>query len=137
MRRKTPVRILVVDNNPSFLKAASRFIDAHEDLIVAGTAGNGEAAVAAVVGGSFDCVVLDAALPVMDGFEATRWIKAQPGAPLVFVLSVHDRPALQLEAWAAGADAFLTKIEFPGQFVPLLRSLRSALPSKLREETSR
>ena len=128
MTRDDRTRILLVDDNPAFLDAAGQFIASQGDLTLAGKATNGEEALAAVASEPIDCVLMDAAMPVMDGFEATRRIKGQPGAPLVVMLSVHDGAAIALEAWAAGADGFLSKTDFAGQLVPLLRTLRSGSP---------
>jgi CheY-like chemotaxis protein len=50
---------------------------------------------------------MDAKMPVLDGLEATRLIKAEWPAVKVIVLTIHA--ALEAEALAAGADAFLVK----------------------------
>jgi DNA-binding NarL/FixJ family response regulator len=54
-------------------------------------------------------VLLDLGMPVMDGFEAARRIKASGSGPRIVVLSVHADAASRQQALEAGADAFLVK----------------------------
>jgi CheY-like chemotaxis protein len=58
-----------------------------------------------------DLILMDLSLPKLDGFEATRRLKADPATariPIV-VLSAHAMPADEARARAAGCDDFLTK----------------------------
>jgi CheY-like chemotaxis protein len=66
---------------------------------------------------------MDAFMPDMDGFEATREIKSRPGGPMIVIVSVSDGVAMEDEARAAGADAFLPKSEFAARLPGLLRDL--------------
>lgn len=54
-------------------------------------------------------VVMDIALPGMNGIEATRWIKQQHEHTRVVMHSTSDMPIYQQEALSAGADAFISK----------------------------
>ncbi len=56
-----------------------------------------------------DLVVLDIAMPGLNGIEATRKITAVPGAPRVIILSMHGDPEFVAEALRAGARGYVVK----------------------------
>jgi DNA-binding NarL/FixJ family response regulator len=72
-----------------------------------------------------DLVLMDVAMPHLNGLAATRRIKALPNGPRLVLLTVHDFPAYRAEAVAAGADGFLGKSDFGTHLVPLIRRLFS------------
>jgi CheY-like chemotaxis protein len=90
--------------------------------------GGSEAAVEALKRGSYDVVLMDVMLPEIDGFEATRRIRALPksraGIP---VIGISGRAAADDEAKgrAAGMDGYLTKPVSPRLLAELLESLGS------------
>lgn len=74
-----------------------------------------------------DLIVMDVAMPVMDGIEATRLLKRDPrtaGIPLL-ILSAHDTAAVRRDAVRAGCDAFLTKPAAPQRVLQELERLLS------------
>lgn len=74
-----------------------------------------------------DLIVMDVAMPVMNGLEATRLLKGDPrtsGIPLVIV-SAHDTPSIRHEAERAGCDSYLTK---PAPPMRILEELERLLP---------
>ncbi len=120
-----PIGVLVVDDSREFLGAACSWIETQPRLRLLGTAADGAGALEAIGRQRPDLVLIDAFMPVMDGFEATRRIKQQEQAPLVVMLSVHQQSAVEQEAWAAGADAFVPKDDFAGRLPEVIRSLTS------------
>jgi DNA-binding NarL/FixJ family response regulator len=56
-----------------------------------------------------DVVLMGLEMPVVDGYEATRWIKANLPATRVIILSIHAGLEEQQRARLAGADGFVTK----------------------------
>jgi len=122
---------MIVDNSPEFLAAACLWIATCPGMRLIGTARNGEEAVAAVERSSPDLVLMDAFMPRMDGFEATRAIKTGPRAPIVVILSLSEGAAMEREARAVGGDGFLAKREFAAKLPGLLRDLFGAAPEPL------
>lgn len=127
--RLDPLTVLLVDSRPDFLAAASSWIERHHAMCLVGTAKDGVEAVAAVARLAPEVVLIDAFMPRMDGFRATREIKQRAGAPFIVILSVSDGRTMEREARAAGADAFLTKTEFASGLDPLMQRVPRRAPA--------
>ena len=116
-------RILVVDDSREFRKVVCVWIASQPDLELAGEASGGREAVATIERRRPDLVLMDAVMPDMNGFEATRRIKSGPDSPPVVVLSLYSTEALRRAAEAAGADGFVAKSELIQQLPQLLETL--------------
>ena len=88
---------------------------------------DGAEAVAVAASDQPDIVLMDIGLPVMDGIEATRRIRAQEAARgmLIVALTAHHETEYRANALAAGCDAYLTK---PIDFDWLIDLLGRLLP---------
>ena len=88
---------------------------------------NGEEALAAVAKQRPDLILMDIQLPVMDGYEATRRIKADPALANIPVIAVtsYALSGDEEKARAAGCDDFVPKPFSPRQ---LLAKIRQYLP---------
>lgn len=104
-----PLRVLLVDDSPVFLASASAWLEQQPDLLLVGTACSGGEALA--VAGSLepDLVLMDAAMPGMSGFEATRLLTRRARAPRVIIMTLSDSDVARCAARDAGADGFLHK----------------------------
>ncbi len=116
----TTLRILLVDDSPAFLHAAATALAPDPRIDIVGKAVSGHQAIALVPEVQPDLVLMDVAMPGMNGFEATRQIKAQPNPPRVFVLTSHDLAHYRTAAEAAGADNFVNKADFGSELLPLI-----------------
>jgi CheY-like chemotaxis protein len=105
------VQVLVVDDSEEFLLGVCGWVTAQPGLRLAGTARSGDEALTAVERLHPDLVLMDVAMPGMDGLEATRRIKSRADAPLVVILTFHATQVARQEAWAAGADGFVAKAD--------------------------
>jgi DNA-binding NarL/FixJ family response regulator len=124
MKASVPTfRILLVDDNQTFLDAAVRALTIDPRIEVIGSALSGQEGVELVTQRQPDLVLMDVAMPGMNGMEATRLIKAQPNAPRVVILTSHDLSHYRTAAKAVGADSFISKADFDSQFFPLLETL--------------
>ena len=117
------LRILLVDDSPLFLAAAGHALATDSRLEVVGSALSGQEGVALVAQRRPDLVLVDVAMPGMNGMETTRRIKAQPNAPQVVVLTSYDQQHYRAAAKAVGADNFICKSDFDAQLLPLLEIL--------------
>jgi DNA-binding NarL/FixJ family response regulator len=100
---------VVLADDHQLLRQALRHALEQDGFTVIAEAADGEEAVRLVVEHAPDLVVMDVSMPVLDGIEATRMIHDQAPDVRVLVLTMHDEPALVVEAVDAGAVGFLTK----------------------------
>ena len=101
------IHVLIVDDSAAVRDGLTSILKTGDEFEVVGEAANGAEAIEAVARLAPDVVLMDAQMPVLDGVEATRAIKASsPGTKILF-LSVHPMhldPGLE-----AGADAAMLK----------------------------
>jgi len=103
------IRLLLVDDDSGFRATLRQLLEQRAEVEVLGEAGNGEEAVRLTNVLSPDIVLMDLAMPRMNGLEATRQIKKRWPDLAVIVLTVHDEDVYRRTALAAGATAFLEK----------------------------
>jgi len=118
---KQRIRVLVVDDSSEFVAGVESWISAQPDLELVGTAFDGSEATEAVERLEPDLVLMDAVMPEVNGFQATRWIKEKPGAPRVVILTLHDSATAREQAEAAGADGFVAKHDLWNQLPRVIR----------------
>ena len=123
-------RILIVDDEPR-IRLAMRGCLELEGYEVE-EAGDGRAGIGAVVSGFPDVVILDLAMPVLDGLSTLRLLASEyaPIRPRVIVLTAFASIAAMEQARACGASAFVEKPVSP-------ESLRAVVKRVLREELPR
>ncbi|OKJ09309.1 response regulator [Kitasatospora sp. CB01950] len=103
------IRIVLADDQPLVRVGLRMVIAEVPDIEVVGEAGTGAEALAMAKELRPDVVVMDIRMPVMDGIEATRRIKAMPDPPGVLVLTTFDEDENVYAALRAGAAGFLVK----------------------------
>jgi len=103
------MNILVVDDDPISLRVVSALLADHGHRVV--TAADGAAGLALFEQETFQAVVTDWVMPVMDGLELVRRIRAQPLAAYTYIVVLTARGAHEdaLAALEAGADDLLPK----------------------------
>ena len=116
------LRVLTVDDNRTNLQILQVFIRKLGHTVI--QAENGEVAVARYLEEKPDLILMDIMMPVVDGFEATRRIRALPSdrwVPIIY-LSALDRDENLVGGLEAGGDDYLSK---PVNFVVLEAKIRS------------
>jgi DNA-binding NarL/FixJ family response regulator len=106
-----PVRVLTVDDQPLFRDAARAVIGAMDGFESVAEVPRGEDALALVARLRPDLVLVDVALPGIDGLETSRRLAEVEPQPLVILISADDDPVLRDAAASYGAVAFLSKHE--------------------------
>jgi CheY-like chemotaxis protein len=101
-------KILIVEDNELNTELLVQLLEDDYELL---TAGNGKEGVELAAEEMPDLVLMDISLPVMDGYEATRQIKADPKLShiLVVALTAHAMAGDKERALDAGCDGYLTK----------------------------
>ncbi|HEY0417046.1 MAG TPA: response regulator transcription factor [Gaiellaceae bacterium] len=111
------VRVLIADDHNLFAEALEAILSTDGRIDVVGRAGNGERAVALARDERPDIVLMDIAMPVMDGIEATEAIREEVPEARVIVLTGSDAPHDVSRARAAGATGYVTKDQIAGDLV--------------------
>ena len=103
------LKILVVDDHSTNRRVLSRIL-AGMDLVV-DTAKDGREALELAKLHDFNLIFMDLSMPIMDGFEATRAIRALPltTQPTIVALTAHNLEAVQKKCDLAGFDTVLNK----------------------------
>jgi DNA-binding NarL/FixJ family response regulator len=132
----SPIRVLLVDDNPKFIAAAAYFLTTLPEVTVVGYALSAQEGLAQATNSQPNLVLMDIAMPHMNGLEATRELKTWPHAPYVIILTMYDNLEYRAAAKLAGADGFVTKSEFGAQLPLLIQTLfGTALPDTFTKLT--
>ena len=116
-------RVLLVDDHAVFREGLRFTLSREPDLEVVGEASNGSEAIDALPATRPDVVVMDLAMPVLDGLAATPAVVAAGAGVLVLTLSEED--ASVLAAMRAGAAGYLVKGVAADQVVSAVRAVAS------------
>ena len=106
---QTPIRILLVDDQPRVRQGWRMALSLEADMEVVGEAADGEEAVRRASTLQPAVVVMDVEMALMDGIEATRVLRGEVPTCAVIVVSIHDTEQIRSDALAAGAAAFISK----------------------------
>jgi len=113
-------RILLADDHSLVAAGICKLLEAEFELI--GTVGDGRALVASAKSDPPDVILLDISMPILNGLEAARQIRAAlPNVKLIFV-TVHSDNAYVMEAFRSGGSGYVLK-----------RSAASELPVAIHE----
>jgi DNA-binding NarL/FixJ family response regulator len=104
-----PVRILLADDHPVVRDGLAAMLSTQPDFQVIGEAGTGAEAVDQTARLRPDVVLMDLEMPVLDGIEAIRRLRAADPAVQVVVLTAFDTDERILGALQAGAQGYLLK----------------------------
>ncbi|HYY12230.1 MAG TPA: response regulator transcription factor, partial [Kineosporiaceae bacterium] len=129
LQGRGPLRVVLVDDTPDIRLLLRAALEGGGGFEVVGAAGDGAAGVEVVAATRPDLVLVDLAMPVLDGLEALPALRrACPSAHLV-VFSGFGSAAVEARTRAAGADAYLQKGLAPEDLrARLLAIVRSTPP---------
>jgi two-component system response regulator NreC len=117
------IRIVLADDHTIMRSGLRAVLDRYSDMQVVGEAADGRAAIQCVEENRPDVVVMDVAMPNLNGIEAARQISAKhPGVSIV-VLSMHSDEGYVLRALKAGARGYLLKDSAEGDLITAIRAV--------------
>src|SRR6476659_8726998 len=125
MSDNTPVRVLLVDDQPLLRMGFRLILEGDDDLCIVGEASNGAEAVRHVRELAPDVVLMDVRMPVLDGIEATRAIAASGSDAKIIILTTFDLDEYAFAGLRAGASAFLLKDVAPAELISAVRVVAS------------
>jgi DNA-binding NarL/FixJ family response regulator len=122
---QSKITILITDDHPAFREGLCRLFQDESDFQVVGTAEDGEQAVRLTKELSPSVVVLDFAMPKLNGVEATKQIKACCPNARILIVSAHNIEAYMLAALRSGAAGYILKTAPLSEIVNAIRLVHS------------
>ena len=119
------IRVLLADDHRVITDGLRSLIDSHDDLRVVALASTGVEAVRRTLDTKPDVVVIDQAMPEMNGTEAARMIRSRREQTRVVMLSMHSNPAYVQRALAAGANGYILKASAGDEVVAAIRTVHA------------
>jgi two-component system NarL family response regulator len=104
-----PVRTLIVDDFAATLDTLCAFLGGQPGFLVVGTARDGEEALTQADALRPDLVLMDLAMPKLNGLEVTQRIRERWPRMAVIIVSVHDGPTWRAAGQKCGARGFVSK----------------------------
>lgn len=122
MEQAERIKVLIVDDHQVVRQGLRTFLELHEDVVVAGEAADGLAAVELVRQVEPDIVLMDLVMPKLDGIGATRQIVGLGRGVKVIALTSFSETERVFPAIQAGAVSYLLKDVSPDELVEAIRA---------------
>lgn len=117
------IRILIADDHALVRDGTRRILEKEPDFAVVAEAGDGEAAVALTREQKPDVAIVDIAMPIIDGIEATKQIKKTCPTTAVLILTAFDDDQFIYSLLKAGAAGYMLKTARSQELVDAVRAL--------------
>ncbi len=124
-----PIQVLIVDDHAMVRQGMKALLHEYEDIRVIGEAPNGLKAIEMVDRLKPDVVLIDLAMPVMDGIEAIKRIVAAHPEQRIIVLTSYSGDDKLIPAIKAGAMGYLVKDAQPEELIQSIRNVYAGEPS--------
>lgn len=117
------IRVFIVDDHSIVREGAKRIIAGTSDMEAAGECGDGLEALHQILENDYDVVLLDIALPSMDGLDVLRAVRAKkPNLPIL-ILSMYPEEQYAPRVLREGASGYITKESLPNDLVSAVRKV--------------
>jgi NarL family two-component system response regulator LiaR len=119
------IKVMLVEDHVLVREGTREMLDREEDLQVVAEAGDGEQAVQLATECCPDIIIMDVAMPKLNGIEATRQIKAANPTTSVLVLTAYDDDQYVFAFLEAGAAGYLLKDVSTSDLIQAIRAVRA------------
>ncbi len=119
------LRVLLADDHKIVREGLASLLNEERDIVVVGEAANGREAINLAHQLRPDVIVMDASMPLIDGDEATRQIKAHLPQTRVIALSMYDDPERIETMYQAGAEGYVRKTAPTQELLAAIRGRHS------------
>ena len=123
------IEVLIVDDHVITRQGIRRLLSEESDLRVVGEAGDGEQAVDLATELQPDVIIMDIAMPRLNGIEATRQIKLLHPDIAIVALSAYDNDEYVFGMLEAGASGYLLKTSSDEELIDAIRSVYDGEPA--------
>ncbi|EPI5809009.1 response regulator [Vibrio vulnificus] len=104
-----PIRVVIVDDHQVVLDGFMARLEMEPEIDVVGTASNGLEALDVVKQHKPDVILMDISMPILNGIEATRMIKAEWPEAKILMLTMHDNREYIMKVMQEGAVGYMLK----------------------------
>jgi len=122
MNKERKPTVLIVDDHDALRDSLKRWLSSIFDKCSFFVAKSGEDAIAIAAAHKPEIVLMDVALPGINGIDAARRIRNTLPATKVIILTIHDAPAYKADATAAGSCAFVPKHRMYLDLIPAIKA---------------
>lgn len=117
------IRIILADDHTILREGIRSLLEDEPDMVVIGEAEEGHTAVRLALQLDPDVVILDIAMPLLNGLEATRQIKHQKPDIKILILTMHENEEYIRQLLAAGAQGYILKDSAARELIGAIRSV--------------
>jgi two-component system invasion response regulator UvrY len=117
------IKVFIVDDHIIFREGLKKVIASTSDIKVTGEAGDGREALSTILENDYDVILLDLALPGMEGLDILRVLGTKKPTLPVLILSMYAEEQYAVRVLKEGALGYLTKESVPSE---LIRAIRKA-----------
>ena len=117
------IKILIVDDHAIMRDGIRALLSIHDDIEIVGEASEGKEAIEKTQELTPDVIIMDIAMPGLDGLEATRRIIKKHPKTKVLVLTQHDNKEYVLSTIKAGASGYVTKRALGSELISAIRAI--------------
>jgi DNA-binding NarL/FixJ family response regulator len=105
----SPIRVLIVDDHTLFRESLRSHLSAHENIEVVGEAGDGMEAISKTMELKPDVILMDFAMPNLNGLQATLQIKQNNPTVKILILTMYETGPHVYQILRAGASGYILK----------------------------
>ena len=122
------IKVLLAEDHVITRQGMRRLLEDEDDLTIAGEASDGEEAVHMATERQPDVIIMDIAMPKLNGIEATRQIKLLRPTTAVLILSAYDDDEYVFGLLEAGAAGYLLKTASGDELIHAIRAVQKGEP---------
>ncbi len=117
------IRILVADDHAVVREGLKQILAGVPDMMVAGEASDGRQALDQAREGHYDLLLLDIAMPIMNGLDVLKQLKAEKTDLPILMLSMYPEEQYAIRTLKAGASGYLAKASAPEELIAAIRKV--------------
>jgi two-component system, NarL family, response regulator NreC len=122
-RKATRLRLALADDHTIMRSGLRLLLERESDFSIVGEAGDGREVIEIVEAQSPDIVIMDVAMPNLNGIEAARRITSSHPRTAIIILSMHSDESYVLRALNAGARGYLLKDSAESDLISAVRAV--------------